>query len=446
MPTPGGPVTQYTQEGGVDDLVNGIGDKTLSPLKVFEDLESSVRSYIRSFPAVFSRAQGSRVWDVDGREYIDFIAGAGALNYGHNNPRLKERLVAYIQEDGITHSLDLATSAKAGFLEAFQDVILKPRGMSYKVMFPGPAGTNAVESALKLARKVTGRTTVMAFTNAFHGMTLGSLAATGNRFKRGGAGLPLTNTVIMPYDQYVDGEMDTADYLEQVLDDEGSGIPLPAAIILETVQGEGGVNVARGMWLKKIEKLCRRREIVLIVDDIQVGCGRTGPFFSFEPYGLNPDLVCLSKSLSGYGLPLSVTLIRPEMDIWDPGEHNGTFRGQDLAFLTATEALAYWRTDALTQGTLDNAERVRTVLQDIADAYPSLEATVRGRGLIQGLALGRAGMGAKISQAAFQRGLMAETSGPEGQVLKLLPPLTIDLATLDQGLQILRESVVSVLA
>ncbi len=422
-------------------MLNGIQDKTLSPLKIFEELESSVRSYIRDFPTVFARAEGSRMWDIDGREYIDFFAGAGALNYGHNNPRLKEKLVAYIQEDGITHSLDLATMAKARFLEAFQEVIVAPRGLAYKVMFPGPTGTNAVESALKLARKVTGRTTVIAFTNAFHGMTLGSLAATGNRFKRGGAGLPLTNTVIMPYDRYLGDETDTADYLERVLDDEGSGIPLPAAIILETVQGEGGVNVARGQWLKKIEKLCRRMEIILIVDDIQAGCGRTGPFFSFETASLDPDMVCLSKSLSGYGLPLAVTLIRPELDIWDPGEHNGTFRGQDLAFVTGTEVLEYWRTDALTQATLANAERVRAALEDIANTYPSLEVSVHGRGLIQGLAFGQADMASKISSAAFHRGLVAETSGPRGRVLKLLPPLTIDRSTLDDGLQILRESV-----
>lgn len=425
-------------------MVNAVQETTMSPLSVFEDLESSVRSYIRSFPTVFTRARGSRMWDVNKRQYIDFFAGAGALNYGHNNQRLKQKLLDYIADDGVTHSLDMGTSAKATFLEKFQDVVLRPRGLEYKVMFPGPTGTNAVESALKLARKVTGRTTVIGFTNAFHGMTLGALAVTGNRFKRGGAGVPLSNVVTMPYDGYFEGDMDSVDFLDQVLQDDGSGISRPAAVILETVQGEGGVNVASIEWLRKIEGLCKRMGIVLIVDDVQVGCGRTGDFFSFEEAGLKPDIVCLSKSISGYGLPMALTLIKPELDVWEAGEHNGTFRGNNLAFVTATEVLDYWKTDDLKLDTLAKGKRVKAYLERLAAKYPKLKGTVRGRGLILGLVCGQADLAKKVSEAAFERGLIVETSGPDDEVIKLLPALTIDSDTLQEGLQILEESVAHV--
>ncbi len=415
---------------------------TYAPLDIFEKRESEVRSYIRSFPTVFSRAQGSRMWDMRGREYVDFFSGAGALNYGHNNPKLKELLIAYLQEDGITHSLDMATKAKAKFLETFQSVILEPRDLPYKVMFPGPTGTNAVESALKLARKVTGRQTVIAFTNAFHGMTLGSLAVTANRFKRRGAGVPLGHAVIMPYDQFLGEAVDAAAYLEQFLEEGGSGVSRPAAIILETVQGEGGVHVARTAWLKKIGDLCKRMGILLIVDDVQVGCGRTGPFFSFEEAGITPDIVSLSKSISGYGLAMALTLMKPELDVFEPGEHNGTFRGQNPAFVTATGALDYWRTADFTAAIGEKAALMRTRLEKIACAYPLLNLEVRGRGLIQGIVSDSSPeLASQISQEAFSRGLIVETSGPEDEVVKLLPALTIDDETLVQGLNILEDSI-----
>lgn len=292
-------------------------------MKVFNQLESEVRSYCRSFTTVFQKAQNARLWDTAGKEYIDFFAGAGAVNYGHNNPMLKQRLIDYLHEDGITHSLDMATSAKETFLTRFKKLILEPRKLDYKVMFPGPTGTNSVESAMKLARKVTGRTQIICFTNAFHGMSLGSLAATGNQFKRSGAGVPLTYTTFMPYDGYFGDEVDTAAYLEKLLDDPGSGVELPAAVLLETLQGEGGLNAASDEWLKKIARICRDRQILLIVDDVQMGCGRTGTFFSFESAGIVPDMVCLSKSIGGFGLPMALTLIKPEHDIWSRASITG---------------------------------------------------------------------------------------------------------------------------
>jgi len=416
-----------------------------SRMKIFDELESQVRSYCRSFPTIFTKTSGYKLWDIEGREFIDFFSGAGALNYGHNNPKMKERLLSYIASDGIIHSLDMGTKAKKEFLKRFNEVILKPRKMNYKFMFPGPTGTNAVESALKLARKVTGREAVISFTNAFHGMTLGSLAVTGNSFKRQGAGIPLNNSVFMPFDNYLGKGVDTINYIERFLENNGSGVSLPAAIILETVQGEGGINVASFEWLKKIEQLCRKRNVLLIVDDIQAGCGRTGPFFSFEPAGIKPDIICLSKSLSGYGLPLALNLINPEYDIWAPGEHNGTFRGNNLAFITAAEALTYWENDTFKWEIEGKGQKVRNFLEKLVQSYPEIKGEVRGRGLMQGVNCSIFGLAERICAIAFERGLIVETSGPDSEVVKLMPPLIIDETGLDKGLKILEASVQQVI-
>ncbi|MEQ9682827.1 MAG: diaminobutyrate--2-oxoglutarate transaminase, partial [Rhodospirillales bacterium] len=290
-------------------------------MNTFERHESNVRGYIRNFPTVFTKAKDAKLTDQDGTQYIDFFAGAGVLNYGHNNAELKEAVMDYMAEDGIIHGLDMGTEAKETFLKTFHEVILKPRGMDYKIQFPGPTGTNAVESALKLARKVTGRTNVVSFTNAFHGMTAGALALTGNASKRAGAGVPLNNVTTMPFDGYMGKDVDTLDYFEKTLKDAGSGIDKPAAVIVETVQGEGGINLAGWKWLRRLRAICTQHDILMIVDDIQMGCGRTGPFFSFEPAAVMPDLICLSKAISGLGLPMALVLIRPDLDIWKPGEH-----------------------------------------------------------------------------------------------------------------------------
>ncbi len=389
---------------------------------------------------MFEKAKGYKLWDTRGVEFIDFFSGAGALNYGHNDPVMKKKLIEYLSDDGIVHSLDMATTAKEQFLKRFKEVILDPRNLDYKVMFPGPTGTNTVESALKLARKVTGRNTVISFTRAFHGMTLGSLSVTGNAFKRKGAGIPLTHTVSMPYDNY-DDHVDSLTLLERYLEDKGSGVDLPAAIILETVQGEGGINVASSEWLKQVEQICRRWDILLIVDDVQAGCGRTGTFFSFEPAGIRPDLVCLSKSLSGFGVPFAVTLLRPDLDQWAPGEHNGTFRGHNLAFLAATEALRFWETDTFEQEVQRKGKETRSSLEQMVENHPDLNGEVRGRGLMLGIAFSGKGFADKVCAEAFQRGLIMETSGPDGEVAKLLPPLIIDDEGLEKGLAILEESI-----
>lgn len=415
-------------------------------MHTFEALESCVRSYCRAFPTVFARASGPVMVDEGGREYIDFFSGAGTLNYGHNPQKLKQRLVEYLAGDGILHSLDMATVAKREFLQRFDSVILRPRGMEYRVQFPGPTGTNAVEAALKLARKVTRRSTVACFANSFHGMTLGSLAVSGNLAKRSGAGVALQNSVFLPFDGDLGPGHDTLDHFESILRNPGSGVEVPAAVIVETIQAEGGVKVAGVEWLRRLEALAREHRIVLIVDDIQVGCGRTGTFFSFEAAGIRPDIVCLSKALSGLGLPMSLVLIRPELDVWEPGEHNGTFRGNNLAFVTATEALAYWETDELARAVADKAERVSRSLEGIAARHPHARASVRGRGLIQGLLFGVPDLASRVARAAFARGLVIETAGPRGEMLKLLPPLTISTEVLDEGLHRIEQSLEDALA
>jgi diaminobutyrate-2-oxoglutarate transaminase len=341
------------------------------------------------------------------------------------------------------------TTAKRDFLETFDELILRPRGADYKVVFPGPGGTNAVEAALKLARRVTGRQLVVSFTRGFHGMTLGALAVSGSARKRSAAGVPLNNVVSMPYDGYLDGDRPDFAYFERLLMDPASGLDLPAAVIVETVQGEGGINVASVEWLRGLAELCRQHGIVLIVDDVQMGCGRTGPFFSYEDAGIFPDMVCLSKSIGGYGLPLALTLIRPELDVWQPGDHNGTFRGVAPAFVTGTQALrTYWSDDVLEKSTRAKGERVGAALQRIASDHLSARLNVRGRGLVWGLDLGAAGApgtAAAVCAAAFEHGLLVETSGGQDEVIKLLPPLIIGDDELDEGLQIIDHCVGRVL-
>lgn len=413
-------------------------------MNIFEQHESEVRGYCRSFPAVFATAKGAWMTDTSGKRYLDFFSGAGVLNYGHNPDRIKQALLAYLMRDGITHTLDMYSEAKEAFIRRFHDVILQPRGLNYKLQFPGPTGTNAVEAALKLARKVTGREQVVGFTNAFHGMTLGSLSVTGNGFKRAGAGVSLNHAASMPFDGYLGTDVDTLDVFEAMLIDNGSGMDVPAAVILETVQAEGGVNVASTAWLQRLRRITEQHGIVLIADDIQVGCGRTGHFFSFEEAGIVPDIVTLSKSLSGYGLPMALVLIRPDLDQWAPGEHNGTFRGHCPAFVTATAALGFWENTLLQDSVARKGDIVAQTLGQMISSV-GVEATVRGRGLIYGVEFADPELAGRISQACFKRGLVIETAGINDQVLKLLPSLTIKEDELQHGLDIIQSSLKEVL-
>ncbi len=409
--------------------------------------ESKVRSYSRAFPAVFHRAQGATLEDENGRAYLDFLAGAGSLNYGHNNPRIMARMMQYIQDGGIVQGLDLMTTAKRKFIGAFERIILNERGLNYKIQFPGPTGTNAVEAAIKLARKVTGRFNVIAFTNGYHGMTAGALAATGNEYHRRDYVGYSGGITFMPYDGYFGPEFNTINHIRRFIEDGSSGVDLPAAVLLETVQGEGGVNVASASWLQALEALCQEHGILLIIDDIQAGCGRTGEFFSFSEAGIEPDVVTLSKSLSACGLPMSVVLIKPEFDVWEPGEHNGTFRGNNLAFVAATEALEhYWSTTAFTKQIQSRSQLLFSRLHAMAKAHPQLEIAVRGRGLMAGLAIDQyPDMARMVSKAAFNQGLIVETCGNRDQVIKFLPPLTIETGELTRGLSIVEQALSQVI-
>lgn len=411
----------------------------LPDTRIYERRESVVRSYSRSIPRQFNRAQDVWLHDTNGGRYLDFLSGCSTLNYGHNHPVLKQALLDYIGADGITHGLDLHTDAKADFLSTFEDVILRPRGLDYRMMFTGPTGTNAVEAAIKLARKVTGREMIIAFTNGFHGMTLGALACTGNAGKRGGAGVPLNHVSHEPYDGYYGPDVDTAALLERRLRDPSSGLDAPAAILVETVQGEGGLNAATPAWLRAIAEIADAHGALLIVDDIQAGCGRTGDFFSFEGMGFTPDIVTMAKSLSGMGLPFALTLFRPELDIWSPGEHNGTFRGNNHAFVTATAALRhFWQDDRFIADIARRGAMLERRLDAIAAAH---RLSTRGRGMMRGIDVGSGETASAITRACFDRGLIVETSGPFDEIVKVLAPLVIDDAVFAAGLDILEQSV-----
>jgi diaminobutyrate-2-oxoglutarate transaminase len=381
---------------------------------------------------------GTTIWDKDDRPYIDFLAGAGSLNFGHNNPEIKSGLIDYIQSDGITHGLDLHTVAKEKFLSAMDEIILKPRGLEYVIQFTGPTGTNAVEAALKIARKVTGNTNIISFTNGFHGVSMGALSITGNEALRAGAGVPLGNTTTMPYDRYMGEDVNTTEYIERVLDDPSSGVDAPAAIILEIVQGEGGLNMARVEWLQSLQALCNKRDIPLIVDDIQAGCGRTGTFFSFEEAGLKPDIVTLSKSLSGYGMPFSVVLLRRDLDQWSPGEHNGTFRGNNPAFITSARMLElYWKDGKFEKELKKKGAHLRKRLLAMVEQHPDDLIDVKGRGFMIGVRCADPEQAAKVTKNAFTKGLIIERCGPKDEVVKCMMPLTTTIEEMDAGLDIL---------
>ena len=411
-------------------------------LSVYENVESNVRSYCRSFPVNFTSASGAEITGADGKTYIDFLAGCSSLNYGHNDEDMKQALVDYITSDGITHGLDFHTEAKGAFLEAFDRIILQPREMDYRLQFTGPTGANAVEAALKLARKVTGRDRIVAFTNGFHGVTLGALACTGNGYHRKGASRPLDGVDRMPYEGALGKHIDSLKVLEEMYRNPSSGFEAPAAFILETVQGEGGLNDASAEWLQGVERLARELGSLLIVDDIQAGCGRTGTFFSFEKMGIAPDIVTMAKSLSGMGLPFAMVLLRPELDIWSPAEHNGTFRGNNHAFITARIALEkFWSDASFAQKVEAKAELLEGRLKEIAI---KTGGKVKGSGMFRGVDVGSGEMADEICRECFENGLIIETSGAHGEVVKVLAPLTIDVGLFERGLDIMAEAAATV--
>ena len=408
--------------------------------KVFEEYESEVRSYCRIFNEELQFAKGCIIKDVNGKEYIDFFCGAGALNYGHNNDYIKSKVIDYISNDNIMHALDMYTVAKEEFISYFENNILKPRSLNYKIQFPGPTGTNAIEAALKLARKVKKRTNIWCFMGCFHGMTLGSIALTTEREAREGAGVPLNYVEHIPA-PYMFKELDVINYMQTILDDDHSGIEKPAAIILETVQAEGGIYVFEEEFLKRLREFCTKNDILLIADDIQIGCGRSGHFFSFERANIVPDIVCLSKSIGGYGMPFALTLIKPEYDIWSPGEHNGTFRGNQVAIVAAKAGLEVFNNEKIDEKTQKSGKIVSDFLnKEIKPLKDNFE--VRGIGLMWGVDVHDEALAKAISKKCFEKGLIVERAGRRNEVVKLMPALIIDEETLLKGLNILKEAFV----
>ena len=414
---------------------------------IFEQWESDIRGYCRAYPTVFKTAQNARQTDEDGKTYIDFFAGAGVLNFGHNNENMKKAIVDYLNADGVVHSLDMYTTAKRDFIEAFADTILKPRNMNYKLQFMGPTGTNAVEAALKLARKVTGRSSVFACSHGFHGMTLGALACTANDYFRQAAGVPLNHVFRLPYESNTkNGNLEDIAALRAQLEDASSGVVAPAAIIVEVIQAEGGVNVASKEWLQALRAVAKDYGALFIIDDIQAGCGRTGTYFSFDGMDLDPDIICLAKGIGGFGTPMAMNLIKPEHDKWGPGEHTGTFRGQDISFVAGREALRYFENDALMKAVKVKGQKIADKLKAIADKYPKAGLDVRGRGMMQALDMGDGAPAKAIATACFENGLLIGPCGTQGRVLKMIPPLTIPDEDLEEGLSIFEKAVDKVMA
>jgi diaminobutyrate-2-oxoglutarate transaminase len=424
----------------VQELVPGVEVDT-SGSAAFDAHESEVRLYCRKFPAVFTRAKNARLYSEDGRAFIDFFSGAGTLNYGHNHDRIKGDILDYLAGDGIMHGLDFHTGAKRALINALNSTVLAPRGLDYKIQFSAPTGADAVEAALKVVRRATGRTGMVAFTGGYHGMTQGALAVTGSRSARAAAGTPLGNTVFVPYEEGPTGRFDSIGYLERMWNDPSSGVELPAAVIVEPVQMDGGIYPASASWLRGLRRLTQDHGVLLICDEIQAGCGRTGTFFSFEHAGIVPDVVTLSKSIGGYGLPLALVLFRPELDQWRPGEHTGTFRGNQLAFVAATAALGLWQEESFRTLLLASSSQLQSAGVRLEETEGALQT--RGRGMVLGVDTIKAGgpeRAVAVQRYCFDHGLVLELCGRNDTVVKVMPPLTIEPDELHRGVGVLMDA------
>ena len=413
--------------------------------ETFEKYESSVRSYCRHFPKVFTDAKGAFMFDEDGNKYIDFFCGAGAVNYGHNNDYIKSKMVDYLMTDGIIHALDMYTVPKREFIDTLQEKIVKPRGFNYRIQFTGPTGTNAIEAALKLARKTKNRRNIFSFMGCFHGMTLGALSLTSEMYARNGCGATLVDCTHIPSPYMFEG-LDVIKYMQTLIDDDHSGVEKPAAVVMETVQAEGGIRVFDDEFLRAVREFCTKNDILMIVDDVQVGCCRSGSFFSFERAGITPDIVVMSKSIGGLGMPLAIVLHTEELDNWKPGEHNGTFRGNQLSFVAGKAAIEYLLENNIEAETKRKGELVKEfITNEILPLDSRLQ--LRGIGLIWGIDF--SGINSELTESViekcFEKNLICECAGRDGSVVKIMPPLVIDDDTLTEGLNILKKAIEEVL-
>lgn len=401
--------------------------------------ESAARTYARALPIVPVRARGLTIEGADGNRYLDCLSGAGTLALGHNHPVVLEAIRKVLDSGAPLQVLDLATPVKDAFTtELFRTL---PPGLAdhARVQFCGPAGTDAVEAALKLVRAATGRSGILAFAGAYHGMTAGALAASGGASDVRVARLPYPQDYRCPFG--VGGEPGAelaARWTESILDDTKSGVPSPAGMILEPVQGEGGVIPARDDWMRRMREITSARSIPLIADEVQTGVGRTGAFWAVEHSGITPDVMVLSKAIGG-SLPLAVVVYREDLDVWEPGAHAGTFRGNQLAMAAGAATLAYVRENGLAERAAALGSRMITQLQSLADDFGCV-GDVRGRGLMIGVELvdpekppsspggphpAAPELAVAVQRECLRRGLIVELGGRNSSVVRLLPPLTI---------------------
>ncbi|MEU6056796.1 diaminobutyrate--2-oxoglutarate transaminase family protein [Streptomyces sp. NPDC047097] len=410
--------------------------------------ESAARTYARTLPVAPATAAGAQVTGVDGRTYLDCLSGAGTLALGHNHPAVIDALQATLASGALLHALDLITPQKDAFCAEFLRRL--PGGLreDARLHFCGPAGTDAVEAALKLARTATGRRGIVAFTGAYHGMTLGAAAVSGPAGMRAGGPADAQPVTRVPYPYAyrcpfgvggapeAAGEL-SARVLESLITDPSSGVERPAAVILEVVQGEGGVVEGPDGWLREVRRITAEHGVLLIVDEIQTGVGRTGHFWACERAGVVPDILVASKAVGG-GLPLALIAYRSELDRWLPGAHTGTFRGNTLAMVAGEITLRTVAEEQLPERAAKLGERIRRELRDMAESRPEF-GEVRGRGLMIGVEIvdpagppdrlgnppGDPVLASALRAACLERGLMLELGGREDTVLRLLPPLTL---------------------
>ncbi|MFD9289676.1 diaminobutyrate--2-oxoglutarate transaminase family protein [Streptomyces sp. NPDC060030] len=405
--------------------------------------ESAARTYARSLPIVPVRARGMTIEGADGRRYLDCLSGAGTLALGHNHPVVLEAVRKVIDSGAPLHVLDLATPVKDTFTTELFSTLPKELADNARIQFCGPAGTDAVEAAFKLVRAASGRSELLSFTGAYHGMTAGALAASGGATDVRVTRLPFPHSYRCPFGAGGERGADiAARWTEYLLDDPKGGVPAPAAMILEPVQGEGGVNPAPDGWMRRMREITQERSIALIADEVQTGVGRTGTFWAVEHSGIVPDVMVLSKAIGG-SLPLAVIVYRSELDLWQPGAHAGTFRGNQLAMAAGAATLAYVRENRLAERAGTLGARMLARLQALSADHPSI-GDVRGRGLMIGIELvdpeagpptvtaenGSApppdpALAAAVQQECLRRGLIVEIGGRHGAVVRLLPPLTL---------------------
>jgi len=417
--------------------------------------ESNARVYPRHFPFAVADAAGSFIRDLDGNVFIDFLAGAGVLSFGHNHPELVG--VAAEQMGVFTHGLDMPSPVKDAFTEA--QLSMLPVGMRdrMKIQFCGPTGANAVDAAVKLAKTATGRGDIVAFQGGFHGSSHVGMALTGNLSQKGPIANGMPGVHFFPFASGgscpagadpVSWDANCVAFLEYALTDPNGGIPLPAAVIMEMVQGEGGVNPATREFVQRVRRLTRELGVVLIVDEVQTGCGRTGSWFAFEQYDIEPDVVVASKALSGMGLPVAIILYGRELDVWKPGAHSGTFRGNQLAFAAGVKAVEMFRRDDILGNVRARGEQIARRLADL-EPHPAVRE-VRGRGLMWGIELnapadGRTAgeLAEEVQARAVRAGLILELGGRDDCVVRMLPPLNVTEEVVDMALSILVQALES---